>query len=890
MSRLAAALADRYRIEHELGAGGMATVYLAHDLRHDRPVALKVLRPELAAVIGAARFLAEIRTTANLQHPHILPLFDSGEADGTVFYVMPYVEGDTLRDRLAAEKQLPIPEAVRITTEVAGALDYAHRHGVIHRDIKPENILLHDGRAMVADFGIALAASRTEGGARMTETGMSLGTPHYMSPEQALGERALDARTDVYALGCVLYEMLTGEPPFTGPTAQAIIAKVMSSEPEPVTTLRKTVPEPVADAVSTAIQKLPADRFASAREFAEALAGAPTTSRQMTGARAVRRPDRPLARLFPWALAVAGFALAAVAFSRAADRSSPLPVRFAFPAEGGEEETPGHSMAITPDGRVIVHAGLASGRRMLFRRDLGQLKSRPIPGTEGGFQPVISPDGRELAFATTDGRLVRVPLDGGAPLPIVAVTTPIGMSWSAAHGLVLGMPSFSDTISGVSLVPATGDSGLRPLTLPDDGMHHDPMVVADGGVALITEFRFGGGQRRGAFLGVVSLDDGATVSTDRPVFSGGGPVGMAGDILVYFGPDRALMAVRFDLPGRRVLGDPVRVSDDLGQVRDAILAPDGTLALRMAPEAFEVVRVDLSGRATPILPDTVGAVTARFSPDGARAIILGDVRGRATLWVYDFATATRSLLEIDRRPGVPVRGPGGIRGQLEWTADGRRFVAGWTGGPAVVSTAADGSDSVTILARFDDRQLNHAVVSPDGRSLALGTGMASGELDILVARLDGDTAAVPFAATSSNEVAPRFSPDGRWVAYASDESGRFEVYVRPYPGPGPRIQVSEGGGGQPVWAREGNRLFYRVDRAMMAAELAVRDGAVRVAGRWMLFEGDWFRADAGAVAPVYDISPDGQYFLMGRALPGSRAEIVVWTHWLEELEQRLGRR
>jgi serine/threonine protein kinase len=218
-SKLAGALADRYRIERELGQGGMATVYLAQDLKHDRKVALKVLKPELAAVLGAERFLAEIKTTANLQHPHILPLHDSGTVDGTVFYVMPFVQGESLRDRLTREKQLPIADAVRLGGEVAGALDYAHRQGIIHRDIKPENILLHDGRALVADFGIALAASRTEGGTRMTETGMSLGTPHYMSPEQAMGERTLDARSDIYALGCVVYEMVSGEPPHSGPTA-----------------------------------------------------------------------------------------------------------------------------------------------------------------------------------------------------------------------------------------------------------------------------------------------------------------------------------------------------------------------------------------------------------------------------------------------------------------------------------------------------------------------------------------------------------------------------------------------------------------------------------------------------------------------------------------------
>ncbi len=284
VGRLSLALSDRYQIERELGAGGMATVYLAHDVRHDRKVALKVLKPELSAILGGARFLAEIKTTANLQHPHILSLFDSGEADGTVFYVMPFVEGESLRDRLTREKQLPVDEAVRIAREVADALEYAHGHGVIHRDIKPENILLHGGHALVADFGIARAASRSDGGTRLTETGMSLGTPHYMSPEQAMGERDLTARADVYALGCVLYEMLLGEPPFTGPTAQAIVAKVMTEKPARLIPRRERIPVAVEAAVLTALEKLPADRFGGTAEFAAALVSAPATLAAPTAA------------------------------------------------------------------------------------------------------------------------------------------------------------------------------------------------------------------------------------------------------------------------------------------------------------------------------------------------------------------------------------------------------------------------------------------------------------------------------------------------------------------------------------------------------------------------------------------------------------------------------
>ena len=291
LGRLQAELSSRYAIEREIGRGGMATVYLARDVRHERQVALKVLDPELGAVLGAERFLAEIKVTANLQHPNLLPLFDSGEADGLLFYVMPYVEGESLRARLDREKQLPVDEAVRYGVAIANALDYAHQHGVIHRDLKPENILLQAGQPVIADFGIALAVSKA-GGARITQTGLSLGTPQYMSPEQATGDRAIDGRTDIYSLAAMVYEMLTGEPPHIGNTSQAIIAKLMTEEPRPITTLRRNVPPHVNAAIRHALEKLPADRFATAHEFAAALAtpGMMTVPTTWSGLARHRRP------------------------------------------------------------------------------------------------------------------------------------------------------------------------------------------------------------------------------------------------------------------------------------------------------------------------------------------------------------------------------------------------------------------------------------------------------------------------------------------------------------------------------------------------------------------------------------------------------------------------
>ncbi len=285
--RLSAALHDRYRIERELGEGGMATVYLAHDLKHDRDVALKVLKPELALALGAERFLAEIRVMATLQHPNVLPLFDSGEADGLLFYVMPFFEGDTLRTRLAKEPQLPVDETIRLVTLMAGALDFAHARGVIHRDLKPENILLQAGQPVIADFGIALAVAQA-GGERITETGLSLGTPHYMSPEQATGTETVDARSDQFALGAVTYEMLVGEPPHTGPTVPAIIARVMTETPRSVRATRQAVPAGVDAAILRSIEKSPADRFGSCGEFAESMAVGVRTTEVADAA----RPDR----------------------------------------------------------------------------------------------------------------------------------------------------------------------------------------------------------------------------------------------------------------------------------------------------------------------------------------------------------------------------------------------------------------------------------------------------------------------------------------------------------------------------------------------------------------------------------------------------------------------
>ena len=455
LTRLQSALSDKYRLEREIGAGGMATVYVAHDIRHDRRVALKVLRPELAAVIGAERFLAEIRLTANLQHSHILPLFDSGAADSYLFYVMPYVQGETLRDRITREKQLPVADAIRIATEIASALDYAHRSGVVHRDIKPENILLHDGQALVADFGIALAASKASG-ARMTETGMSLGTPHYMSPEQAMGEREITARSDVYALGAVLYEMLTGDPPFTGSTAQAVVARVVTESPRPLTAQRHTIPPHVEAAVLTALEKLPADRFATAAQFAEALGNRGYASVTATAASPAAPRPRPRGR-DPVVLVAVGLAVAATAAALWGWlRPGPEPVLnryslFLRPSEALQPSVNGSiNVAISGDGRRVAYVGPGEGGGRIWLRDHDKLRPTPIGGTEGGTSPFFSPDGRSLGFLV-GGRTVRVLSLGGGP----AITLSDSINSSGGDWGVDGYV-YIEVDSGLARIRSTG--------------------------------------------------------------------------------------------------------------------------------------------------------------------------------------------------------------------------------------------------------------------------------------------------------------------------------------------------------------------------------------------------------------------------------------------------
>ncbi len=777
LDRLTEALAGRYTIERELGAGGMATVYLAHDVRHDRKVALKVLRPELAAVIGAERFLTEIKTTANLQHPHILPLFDSGEADSFLFYVMPYVRGESLRDLLEREKQLPVNDAVRLAGEVASALDYAHRHGVIHRDIKPENILLHDGRAQVADFGIALAASKA-GGARLTETGMSLGTPHYMSPEQAMGERELDARSDVYALGCVLYEMLAGEPPFTGPTAQAIVAKVMTAAPEPVTSYRNTVPHHVASAITTALQKLPADRFASAADMADTLSGTRTVA--AAPASATRQPGHvglvATAVLAAGALA-GGWLLGRFGSDSSSD--SPLPPsHLAIPVprlggSGGAAED--RQLSITADGTMLAYVIEEEGSgNTIVQRRLDELNAVSVPGVEGRFSPALSPDGQYIMTSGVPGerrRLRLVPVDGGAQVPVRfsalnynisprPVWHPDGSIWST---------ELSD--GTISRWVVTNDSSEAMLRETGGLMLNQILPGGTEGLAVRAPVGNNTGQ-----LEQIDLATGETrVALGFAVVEARYAMGY----LVYVMPDGTLQAVAYDTETAQPTGGPTTLAAGVSLTGNGIaqfeVAANGTIVY-IPEDPRELVLVDRNGLARPATSQQENYHSPVFSPSGMRIAFDFTSDDGRDVWMLDLDQGVMSRITTVRDGHDPT-----------WSNDGRfiHFTSSHSGTFGIYRARAGAGGSGAELLIADGVLAYTGYHLADGSIITVAAAMSRGSGNDLAVVTEGDSReVVPLVATPYPDQFPAPSPDGEWLAYVSNLSGEREVYIRPMRGEG----------------------------------------------------------------------------------------------------------
>ena len=878
LNQLKSSLADRYSIDREIGVGGMATVYLARDIRHDRAVALKLLNPELGAVLGVERFLAEIKVTANLQHPNLLPLFDSGEAEGLLFYVMPFVEGETLRKRLDREKQLPVEEAVRIAVAIANALEYAHSHGVIHRDLKPENILLQSGEPVVADFGIALAVSNA-GGNRITQTGLSLGTPNYMSPEQATGDRTIDARSDIYSLGAMTYEMLTGEPPHTGNTSQAVIARMLTEKPRPIRTTRAAVPEYVEDAIQRSLEKLPADRFSSARQFADALLGrsigltSATQARERTRARTSWR-SRLRDPLLLGAVAVALASLAFGIFRRPNDPRADRVVRFIVntPDSARAANNFPWPAAISPDGGLVVYTAPGPSGAMLYALHTDQLAGHPIAGTEGASQPLFSPDGQWIAYEA-NGKLYKVRLDGSSPIAVTSAGSDNGADWLTSGQIVVGSEG---TMTGLLKASASGGE-LTEFVKPDKKLGETdylwPIGFPDGKKVV---FAIWSGNLGSARLATVSIDGG---SVNRLGIKGIRPLAVIDGAVIYVQADGAVMAVKLNRSGTKTAGEPVSVLDPVPVVAGnngnsgIFISSGGALVTATGGGLTQLSWLARNGTITPITKELHRFATPRISPDGQRiSVTVGEQDNRA-IWIYDLQTGTFSRL-----PSAPAAA------SAVWAPDGKRvlYVALGTDKErfAVYSQIADGGSPPQRL--FDGRGLtNGVVISPDGKS-ALITSYTNNSWDIYRTSLDSPSASQPYLTARSNEIDPRFSPDGRWVLITTDESGHDEVYARSFPDPSARVQISSGGGHEAMWAPDGRSIYYRSGRAMMNARLETSP-TLRVLARDTVIARD--PLNVAGFAGNSDVMRDGRF--VGLFSTRDDFELVAVPNWRAELEHRL---
>jgi serine/threonine-protein kinase len=890
MSRLATALAGRYKIERRLGEGGMATVYLAEDVKHKRSVALKVLRPELAAVLGAERFVQEITTTAGLQHPHILPLFDSGKAivpplhiveggtereppggDVFLYYVMPFIDGETLREKLNRETQLGIDEAVRLTTEVADALDYAHRQGVIHRDIKPENILLHDGRPMVADFGIALAVSAAAGG-RMTETGLSLGTPHYMSPEQATAEKDLTSRSDLYSLGSVLYEMLTGSPPHVGSSAQQIIMKIVTDEARPVTEVRKSVPRNVAAAVAKSLEKLPADRFATAKDFADALRDPGFgIGEQPTEAVAPRARSARLA----WSVAaLAGVvAVAAMLWPRP-------PATVAAPVLSATLELPADvsidypKLAFSPDGTRLFVSVRRDGVRQLFERRLDEFGGRIIPGTVGAHMHFSSRDGQWVAYrAGWAGGFYKVPVAGGPPVMIDD-----GASWADGDWAEDGTLYYTrNYMSGIWRVRSDGGAP-ESVTTPDSTTHElghwSPRLLPGEQHVLYTAFRTPIDSAR---IEVFNLNTG-----DRSVVLRGGVFAQHVEGYLLYTRNEVLFAAPFDLDGLTVTGESRPVVDDVamkpveGMAAYAV-SSNGDLAYISAAHfsaPSDLVWVDRSGRETLAVPQPGRYEEPALSPDGRRIAVTMTLKGEGgDVWVLDPVRGVRTRLTSG----------GGVDFGAVWTPDGRS-VAFNSEQPVfdlfLRSADASGSARELLASGFDKYA---GAFTPNGSQLVFAR---SREQNREIWRVDIDGSDPELVLEADADLAdPTISPNGRWLAFQSDESGRREIYLVPYPNVEDRRQaVSSDGGTEPRWTRGGRELVWRNGAEVVSASVDPTSGEV---GRpVVLFSGDY--QSSSRQLRGWDVSADGERFLLVKRPPErSPRQVMLVTNWVERLRQTM---
>ena len=869
---LGRSLAERYTVLREIGAGGMAKVFLAEDLRHRRKVAIKVLHPELSAVIGSERFLKEIELTANLQHPHILPLFDSGDANGQLYYVMPFVEGETLRARLDREQQLPVSDAVRIAREVADALAYAHKRGVVHRDIKPENVLLQDGHALVADFGIALAVQQA-GAGRLTQTGLSLGTPQYMSPEQAMGERVIDQRADIYALGAVTYEMLAGEPPFTGPTAQAIIARAMTERPRSLTSVRETLPPAVNQAVMTALAKLPADRFSTASEFVDALAreGSPAMNASPT----VVQSPRTRQVLVPLAMLAAGLIIGGILTktlvrSTVAATGDGEPRFFAITLPDSAPFVVGHSLLdgqlrsldVAPDGRSVAWATLRDSTAMLWETHLDLGSAAPLGGTTGGALPTYAPDGSALAFVVGGSEVRRLERGSSAPSRIGQVHVPDALLWPHQERVITrdyngclnaaapGMGSFTS-------FPGSGCAGAGGGVAK--GPDSQRLLASKAGAIGFLDAKSGNFTMLRRAGGSDTTTAATLVAGDVPFLIDVQTIGFMRDSTVY--------AATFDAKSERLTGEPRQILAGVRHETEGVsagaqmaLSASGTLVWVTGGDAgvSRFVWVSPTGRTSDTLPIAPTRVNSyALSPDGLRLAYSVSLPGNTS--VLRILDRTRNVVDSARFP-IDVQ------------------VTNWVDAGSAVSVRLPNTDrKVRRFAIVRDLRGSMTLDSTEAPYYATS---ADGKLRCSI---DGT-----FWPASSPADTVRFDRWGNWCRFSPD-GGRISwddlegLMVAPTTRAAAalRHRVAPAGANEARWSRDGREMIYRHGNRWFAVpSQPALDGTLTPPR--LVVRGTYSQAYAS-----WDLAPDGKLLLLLAEPPPRTTHLNVLTNFPRYVREKL---
>jgi serine/threonine protein kinase/Tol biopolymer transport system component len=877
-----------YEILAPLGAGGMGEVYKARDTRLQREVAVKVLPEEISSDSERLRrFEQEAQAASALNHPNIVVVYDVGREGAVSYLAMELVSGTTLRDLLLAGP-LSSRKVLSLAAQVSDGLAKAHAAGIVHRDLKPENVMVSDdGFVKILDFGLAKRAS-VPGGAvtsvptaafPATEVGTVLGTVGYMSPEQAAG-RELNYRSDQFSFGSILYEMATGRRAFRGDSAAQTMAAIIEKEPPPVASLKPDLPAPLCWVIERCLAKPPGERYESTRDLARDLANLRDRALTASASLSVEAPpSAPSRKRSIAAVAAVGLLLALLAgafvIRRSRTTKPQVALRFAVPLPSGSRLSTvgGQGLTFSPDGRTLVFRAAGDDGAQLYRRSLSEAAAVPIPGTRGGFSPFFSPDGNWMGFFTF-GELRKVSLAGGTPITVCKVP-PVtqGGSWGP-DDVILFTPSLNSGLYRVS----AGGGDPQALTTPEkskgEHAHLWPQILPNGKAVLFT-----------VRTGKDFQDIGRSNIVAQDLKSGRRRTLIEGSSYARYGPSGRMLFVRgaalfeifFDAERLEVEGAPRKVVDEIltpviSGVGQFAASDDGTLVyalggLEESASPMTLVWTDRDRKETPLSLPLQTYQDPRLAPGGERLVFMARSGNEEKIWIYDLGPGVLSLFTTEPgRQFNPV-----------WSSDGKRIAYSQyeTGLPRLSMRASDGSGEPELLTSEPKEAEFPSAWSPDGRLLAYTTFDAAGGSDIWLLSPGDVRSAHPWFTSPFREIGPTFSPDGRWIAYTSDESGRPEIFVRPFPGPGGKVKVSTDGGAEPLFFRDGRGLFYRSGERIMTVEVRTQPEFAAGSPR-VLFEGRYLSGGQEDAPREYDVSLDGKRFLLIK--PGEPEKPVTLLH------------